>query len=58
MSKAPAFPFYAGDFLSDANQMAMTLAEAGVYIRLIAHCWKDGSIADDPRLLWKHAQAA
>jgi len=46
--KAPAFQFYPRDFLSDSNQMAMSLQEAGAYIRLMCHCWDDGSIPDDP----------
>ena len=57
MGRPPAFPLYAGDFLSDANQMAMTLAEAGAYIRLMCVCWKEGSIPDNPKTLWKLAQA-
>ena len=37
MSKPPAFPLYAGDFLSDANQMAMTLADEQAMKDVIAH---------------------
>lgn len=54
---SPAFQFYPGDFLSDGNQMSLSLAGAGAYIRLIAVCWKEGSLPDDTKLLWKLAQA-
>lgn len=57
MNKAPAFQFYPGDFLSDGQQMAMSLSEAGAYIRLMCVCWKEGSIPDEPKALWKMAQA-
>ncbi len=37
MSKRPAFQFYAKDFL--AGTAHMSCAEAGAYIRLLAHAW-------------------
>lgn len=46
-AKAPAFQFYTKDFIADSNQMAMSLHEAGAYIRLMCRCWDDGSIPDD-----------
>jgi uncharacterized protein YdaU (DUF1376 family) len=44
---APAFQFYAADFLADAAVMAMTYEERGVYITLLALGWREGSIPAD-----------
>ncbi len=49
--KAPAFQFYPKDFLSDGKVAAMTMAQRGVYITLLSHCWLEGSLPDDPRRL-------
>ena len=40
--KAPAFQFYADDFL--AGTMEMSQSEVGAYIRLLCHQWNRGSI--------------
>lgn len=40
--RAPAFQFYADDFL--AGTMEMSQAEVGAYIRLLCHQWNRGSI--------------
>lgn len=48
MSKSPAFQFYAGDYLSDANVAKMTGRQEGAYTRLLAHCWIEGWIDADP----------
>lgn len=57
--KAPAFQFYAGDWISSQRVALMTLEEEGAYIRLLAFCWQHGSIPDDPekiaRLIGKGA---
>lgn len=45
--KAPAFQFYAADWLADEDVRAMSLAERGAYIDLLAFCWREGSIPDD-----------
>jgi uncharacterized protein YdaU (DUF1376 family) len=45
--KAPAFQFYAGDYLADESVQLMTLEEEGIYIRLLAYCWREGSIPAD-----------
>jgi uncharacterized protein YdaU (DUF1376 family) len=52
MSKenAPAFQFYAADYLSDGNVGIMTIEDEGCYIRLLAYCWREGSIPNDPEL--------
>lgn len=45
--KAPAFQFYAADWLADEAVRTMSLAERGAYIDLLAFCWREGSIPDD-----------
>lgn len=45
--KSPAFQIYPKDFLSDENVAVMNLEETGAYIRLILHCWTEGSIPSD-----------
>jgi hypothetical protein len=46
-TKAPAFQFYAAEFLSDENVVLMTNQEVGCYIKLMAYCWREGSIPAD-----------
>ncbi|TXT35298.1 MAG: hypothetical protein FD138_1415 [Planctomycetota bacterium] len=45
MSKAPAFQFYAADFL--VGTAAMTNEEVGIYIRLLCHQWDRGLVPKD-----------
>lgn len=47
-NRSPAFQFYPKDFLTHATQAGMSLAEAGAYIRLLCHCWRNGGIPDEP----------
>jgi len=47
--KAPAFQFYASDFLVDTAEM--TNLEVGVYIRLLSHQWVNGGLNSDPNRL-------
>ena len=47
MSKSPAFQFYAAEYLADEDVQLMTLEEEGCYIRLLAYCWREGSIPSD-----------
>lgn len=49
--KAPAFQFYAADYLADENVQMLTLQEEGAYIRLLAYCWREGSIPADRKKL-------
>ena len=49
--KAPAFMFYAGDFLSDLNVQIMTMAQRGIYVTLLAMEWIEGSLPSDIRTL-------
>ena len=51
MNKAPAFQFYAGDYLSSSRVTLLTLEEEGAYIRLLCHCWLHGSIPNDPEMI-------
>jgi uncharacterized protein YdaU (DUF1376 family) len=46
-SKSPAFQFYPKDFLCDEEQQLLSIAEAGIYIRLICQCWLNGSLPPD-----------
>lgn len=48
---SPAFQFYPQDFLSDANVMAMSAEERGVYIVLLCHCWIHGFVPKDLKAL-------
>lgn len=45
--KSPAFQFYAAEFLVDENVVLMTNREVGCYIKLMAYCWREGSIPSD-----------
>jgi uncharacterized protein YdaU (DUF1376 family) len=56
--KAPAFQFYAADYLSDESVQLMTLEEEGAYIRLLAICWREGSIPDDDEKLSRLCKGA
>lgn len=48
---SPAFSLYPKDILSDENCVVMTHEEFGAYMRLLMHCWLEGSIpADHVRL--------
>lgn len=49
--KTPAFQFYAAEYLADENVQIMTLEEEGIYIRLLAFCWREGSIPEDENTL-------
>lgn len=45
MGKAPAFQFYAADFL--VGTLEMTLQEIGLYIKLLALSWDKGALPND-----------
>lgn len=47
MPKSPAFQFYAAEYLADEDVQLMSLEEEGCYIRLLAYCWREGSIPSD-----------
>jgi hypothetical protein len=46
-----AFPFYAADWLGDEQIMAMSSAERGVYITLLAFVCRDGNLPNDSNVL-------
>lgn len=56
MSKAPAFQFYARDFLTDERVLMMPLEAQGAYVRLLCHQWLEGSIPGDLRRLARLCQ--
>ena len=56
-SKAPAFQFYARDWLADGAVLAMSCAARGAYINLLAACWLEGSLPSDPVALRRIAGA-
>lgn len=45
MGKAPAFQFYAADFLTGTSEM--TSSEIGIYIRLLASSWDKGPLPSE-----------
>lgn len=49
--RAPAFQFYAAEYLADELVCLMSLEEEGAYIRALAFCWREGSIPADPEKL-------
>lgn len=49
--KSPAFQFYPGDWLRSLRVTMMTHEEQGIYIRLLCHCWLNGSIPEDTKQL-------
>ena len=51
MGKAPAFQFYAGDFLSDLKVASMNMEERGIYITLLAYSWLENGLPDTPEKL-------
>jgi uncharacterized protein YdaU (DUF1376 family) len=51
MGKAPAFQFYAAEYLADENVQLLSLEQEGIYIRLLAYCWREGSIQAEPEKL-------
>lgn len=55
--KSPAFQFYPKDFLSDEKQIRMSLPAVGIYMRLLCHCWNEGSLPSDAPALARLAGA-
>jgi hypothetical protein len=51
--RAPSFQFYPKDFLTDERVRLMSYAERGIYITLLCHCWLEGSLPSDAKLLTK-----
>ena len=47
MPKRPWFRFWVADFLNDESVVLMTNEEVGVYVKLLAHHWIEGSLPGD-----------
>lgn len=47
MKELPFFQFYPSDFLVDENVILMTNRAIGCYIKLLSHCWLEGSVPSD-----------
>ena len=47
-NKSPAFQFYPGDYLFDANTVVFTAEQDGHYLRLLCFCGIEGSIPSGP----------
>lgn len=56
--KSPAFQFYAAEWISDEHVSMMSLEEEGAYIRLLAFCWREGSISSDLNALSRLCKGA
>jgi len=44
MKNKKEWPFSPSDYLSDKNVMPMSMEQEGMYLRLMLHCWTEGSI--------------
>lgn len=51
MNKAPAFQFYARDFIADMNVVAMSNEALGAYVRLLCHDWMENGLPNDDAIL-------
>jgi uncharacterized protein YdaU (DUF1376 family) len=58
MNNPPAFQFYAAEYLADEAVALMSLEEEGAYVRLLAFCWREGSIPFDEELLSRLCKGA
>ena len=47
----PYFLIYAEEILSDEDFLSWTATERGIWITLIARCWREGSIPNNEKLL-------
>ena len=46
-AKAPAFQFYAADYLADMQVRMLSWPSRGLYIDLLCYCWREGWIPSD-----------
>jgi len=51
--QAPAFQFYASDWISDPNRLKLSLEEQGAYILLFCHAWRGFHIPFDNETIAK-----
>lgn len=49
--RLPWLPLLVDDWLTSPTVLAMTAAERGMYVHLLAHQWHDGKLPADPELL-------
>ena len=54
--QAPAFQFYPKDFLTSERVRLMSYTERGIYITMLCHCWLEGSLPSDHKVLSKLVQ--
>lgn len=53
----PWFPFYYSDFFKDEKVQVMSNAQVGMYLRLLAHQWHEGSLPNEQTALARLALA-
>ena len=46
--KAPAFQWYAAEYLADERVAQLSLESEAVYVRLLSYCWREGTIPSSP----------
>jgi len=46
-----SFPFFAAKYLADVHVEMMSAEEEGCYIRLLAYCWREKGLPNDPERL-------
>lgn len=46
--KAPAFQWYAAEYLADERVAQLSLESEAVYVRLLSYCWREGTIPSNP----------
>lgn len=49
--KAPAFQFYAADWLADERLVSLSLEEQGAYVRILAFAWRAKTVSSDPKVI-------
>lgn len=56
-ARLPWFPFYYVDFFKDEKVKVMSNAQVGMYVRLLAHQWHEGSLPNEEGALGRIALA-
>ena len=46
--RAPAFQWYAAEYLADERVAQLSLESEAVYVRLLSYCWREGTIPANP----------
>jgi len=55
--RLPYFPFFVADWILDDKVCLMTLADQGLYLRLLCQQWENGSVPLDPEACRRAASA-